>query len=142
MPRGRSGPSKSRRKTGVVRGRRVLNTFHIEDDNEPMRNVDAEEIPEESDNDIVKSEDDEDIDSDEAFDEDDEERYSTFKFSGSSSKSQKALKQKARQAESAKPIEEEEDDEDDDNEVYMDLSEMLSTAQTNRVNGYRLTCQC
>jgi U3 small nucleolar RNA-associated protein 14 len=37
----------------------------------------------------VKSEDDEEIDSDEAFDEEDDERYSTFKFSGSSSKGSK-----------------------------------------------------
>jgi len=48
-------------------------------------NWDSEGEPEDSDAGQVNSEDDEDIDSDEAFDESDEERFSTFKFLGSSS---------------------------------------------------------
>jgi U3 small nucleolar RNA-associated protein 14 len=140
MPKNRSGPSNPRRKTGVVRGRRALNSFHIEDDEVPSRTEDAEENPEVSDEGGVKSEDDEDIDSDEAFDEDDEKRYSTFKFSGSSSKSLKAKQRKSRQAESSKAVvdedEEEESDDEGDEETYMDLSEMLSNGQSKSGNGF------
>jgi U3 small nucleolar RNA-associated protein 14 len=85
---GRSGPSNPRRRTGVVRGRRALNAFHVGKDDVDQSARDEEEILDDSE-DGVKSEDDEDIDSDEAFDEDDEERFSTFKFSGSSSKATK-----------------------------------------------------
>jgi U3 small nucleolar RNA-associated protein 14 len=141
MPKSRSGPSNPRRKTGVVRGRRALNSFHIEDEEVPARTQDAEENPEDSDEGGVKSEDDEDIDSDEAFDEDDEERYSTFKFSGSSSKSMKAKQRKSRQTESSKAAveqDEEESDDEEDEENYMDLSEILSKGQTKSGNGFVL----
>ena len=138
MPKSRSGPSNPRRKTGVVRGHHALNSFHIEDDDTPARSQDAEEIPDDSDEGGVKSEDDEDIDSDEAFDEDDEERYSTFKFSGSSSKHLKAKQRKSRQADSSKGAVEEdlegESDDDEDEETYMDLSEMLSNGQSRSGN--------
>ena len=84
---GRNGPSNPRRKTGVVRGRRVLNAFRVDKEDVPRSARDEEEILDDSEG--VKSEDDEDIDSDEAFDEEDEEKYSGFKFSGSSSKGNK-----------------------------------------------------
>jgi U3 small nucleolar RNA-associated protein 14 len=63
-----------------------LNAFRIDKDDVSEGTREAEETLEHSDDGEVKSEDDEDIDSDEAFDESDEEKYSTFKFSGSSSK--------------------------------------------------------
>ena len=85
---GRSGPSNPQRRTGVVRGRRALNAFRVDKEDVDQNARDEEEILDDDD-DGVKSEDDEDIDSDEAFDEEDEERYSTFKFSGSSSKGNK-----------------------------------------------------
>ena len=137
MPKSRSGPSNPRRKTGIVRGHHALNSFHIEDEDKPARTEDAEEIPDDSDEGGVKSEDDEDIDSDEAFDEDDEERYSTFKFSGSSSKHSKAKQRKSRQADSSKDAVDEdleESDDDGDEETYMDLSEMLSNGQSRAGN--------
>ena len=86
MPQRRNGPSNGRRKTGIVRGRRALNAFRIDKEDVSEGTREAEETLERSSDAEVKSEDDEDIDSDEAFDESDEERYSTFKFSGSSSK--------------------------------------------------------
>ena len=86
MPKRRNGPSNGRRQTGIVRGRRALNAFRIDNEDIPEETREAEETLEQSDNEGVKSEDDEDIDSDEAFDESDEERFSTFKFSGSTSK--------------------------------------------------------
>jgi U3 small nucleolar RNA-associated protein 14 len=138
MPKSRTGPSNPRRKTGIVRGRRALNSFHIEDDDTPARTQDAEEIPDDSDEGGVKSEDDEDIDSDEAFDEDDEERYSTFKFSGSSSKHLETKQRKSRTADSSKDAVDEdvegESDDDEDEETYMDLSEMLSNGQSRSGN--------
>lgn len=87
-----AGTSKGRRQTGVVRRRRVLNafvidkTYHVQGAASAAAAEELEE--EESGEHRVKSEDDEDIDSDEAFDESDEERFSTFKFSGSSAKVQ------------------------------------------------------
>ena len=66
-----------------------MNAFRIDKDDVSEKTREAEETLEHNDDGEVKSEDDEDIDSDEAFDESDEERYSTFKFSGSSSKSEK-----------------------------------------------------
>ena len=86
MPKHRNGPSNGRRQTGVVRGRRALNAFRIDKEDNPEETRKTEETIEQSDDEAVKSEDDEDIDSDEAFDESDEERFSTFKFSGSTSK--------------------------------------------------------
>jgi U3 small nucleolar RNA-associated protein 14 len=89
----------------------------------------------------VKSEDDEDIDSDEAFDESDEERFSTFKFSGSSAKRGQAnnlpwnsanFQQKSRFESQGSVDEEEETKEEDeaDDETHMDLSEMLAQGQS------------
>jgi U3 small nucleolar RNA-associated protein 14 len=66
-----------------------LNAFRIDKDDEPAESREAEETLEMSDDGGVKSEDDEEIDSDEAFDESDDEKYSSFKFSGSSSKTVK-----------------------------------------------------
>ena len=86
MPNRRNGPSNGRRQTGVVRKRRALNAFRIDQEDIPEGIREAEEAFEQSDNEGVKTDDDEDIDSDEAFDESDEERFSTFKFSGSTSK--------------------------------------------------------
>jgi len=62
-----------------------LNTFHIDDEDFSKESLEAEQELDEDEEGQVKSEDDEDIDSDEAFDESDEERFSSFKFSGSSS---------------------------------------------------------
>lgn len=85
MPKRRVGASNGHRQTGAVRGRRTLNAFRIDRaDNIPGAAAEEEMDEEEIDDGQVKSEDDEDIDSDEAFDESDDERFSTFKFSGSS----------------------------------------------------------
>ena len=72
-------------KQGGLRGGKALNTFHIDDEDFSKESLEAEEELDEDEDGQVKSEDDEDIDSDEAFDESDEERFSSFKFSGSSS---------------------------------------------------------
>jgi len=95
---------------------------------------------EESDDGQVESEDDEDIDSDEAFDESDEERFSTFKFSGSSAKGRQVsnlpwnsgnFQQKGRFESQGSVDEEETKDEDEaDDETHMDLSEMLAQGQS------------
>ena len=86
MVKRRGGPSIGPRKSGGVSSRRTLNSFHIDKEDESAETREAVEALDASDDGSVRSEDDEDIDSDEAFDESDEERYSTFKFSGSSSK--------------------------------------------------------
>jgi U3 small nucleolar RNA-associated protein 14 len=86
MAKGRSGASNSHRQTAAVRGRRALNAFRIDKNDSIDEAAAQEEMLEEGEDGQVKSEDDEDIDSDEAFDESDEERFSTFKFSGSSAK--------------------------------------------------------
>lgn len=83
---GRQGTGNPKRKTGVVRGRRALNAFRVDKEDVSRSTRHEERILEEDSDEGVKSEDDEDIDSDEAFDEEDEERFSTFKFSGSSSR--------------------------------------------------------
>jgi len=72
-------------KQGGLKGGKVLNTFHIDDEDFSKESLEAEQELDEDEEGKVKSEDDEDIDSDEAFDESDEERFSSFKFSGSSS---------------------------------------------------------
>ena len=89
MPKRRTKTENGHRKVAAVRERRALNVFRI-DQNDDMEAIGAKEegLPE-SDEGQVMSEDDEDIDSDEAFDESDEERFSTFKFSGSSAKNGK-----------------------------------------------------
>lgn len=82
---GSRGAGNPKRKTGVVRGRRALNAFRVDKEDLSRGAMHEERILEDSDE-GVKSEDDEDIDSDEAFDEEDKERFSAFKFSGSSSR--------------------------------------------------------
>jgi hypothetical protein len=143
MAKGRAGVSNSHRQTSIVRGRRALNAFRI-DKNHSIEGAAAEEemLVEEGDADgQVKSEDDEDIDSDEAFDESDEERFSTFKFSGSLAKGRQAnnlprnsgnFQQKARFESQGSVDDEEETKEEDeaDDETHMDLSEMLAQGQS------------
>jgi U3 small nucleolar RNA-associated protein 14 len=140
MTKGRPGASNSHRQTSIVRGRRALNAFRI-DKNDSIEGAAAEEMLEEGDDGQVKSEDDEDIDSDEAFDESDEERFSAFKFSGSSAKGRQVnnlpwnsgnFQQKVRFASQGSVDEEEETKEEDeaDDETHMDLSEMLAQGQS------------
>jgi hypothetical protein len=92
MPTRRTAQPNGHRQTATVRGRRALNAFRLEE-NDPVDDAAGmeDESLEQSDEGQVKSEDDEDIDSDEAFDESDEERFSTFKFSGSSAKNVKVF---------------------------------------------------
>jgi U3 small nucleolar RNA-associated protein 14 len=82
----KNGVLKARKKSGAVLARRALNAFHID-----KGDIENEAVGdhEQSDQDPEEIVDDEDIDSDEAFDSSDEERYSSFKFSGGSSKSYK-----------------------------------------------------
>ena len=141
MAKGRAGVSNSHRQTSIVRGRRALNAFRIDKNHSIEGAAAEEEMLEEGDDGQVKSEDDEDIDSDEAFDESDEERFSTFKFSGSSAKGRQAnnlprnsgnFQQKARFESQGSVDEEEETKEGDeaDDETHMDLSEMLAQGQS------------
>jgi U3 small nucleolar RNA-associated protein 14 len=85
MPKQGSKRSIAPRKSSLARSSRTLNAFRIGKDDEPTQIREEKETLEVSDE-GVKSSDDEDIDSDEAFDESDDERYSTFKFSGSTSR--------------------------------------------------------
>jgi U3 small nucleolar RNA-associated protein 14 len=86
MPKQGSKRSTAPRKSKLGRPSRTLNAFRIGEDDELKQTREEKETLELNDE-GVKSSDDEDIDSDEAFDESDEERYSTFKFSGSMSRS-------------------------------------------------------
>src|SRR5271170_8062051 len=139
MAKGGAGVSKSHRHTSIVRGRRALNAFRIDKNHSIEGAAAEEEMLEEGDDGQVKSEDDEDIDSDEAFDESDEERFSTFKFSGSSAKGRQAnnlpwnfghFQQKVRFASPGSVDETEEKGDEEDDETHMDLSEMLAQGQS------------
>ena len=153
MPKCRKEPGNGRRQTGVVRGRRALNAFRIDKEDILDKTPETQETLEQIEDGLVKSEDDEDIDSDEAFDESDEERFSTFKFSGSSSKdgtlqvgrpSNDQMKGRLRKPEMDEQSEEDErePENDDNNEQNMDLSAMLDNGKrTDKVsklkfNGY------
>jgi len=85
MRKSRSGVSRGPRNANKVKRGKGLDVFSIESDDAVHAPGDLEGVLDDGD-DEVKSEDDEDIDSDEAFGESDEEKYSTFKFSGSSSR--------------------------------------------------------
>ena len=94
MRRPRSGPSSTfngRRKNASVPARRAQNAFRIDREDVPAETADVDESMNQSDEEGVKSEDDEEIDSDEAFGESDEEKYSSFKFLGSSVKDKKVF---------------------------------------------------
>jgi U3 small nucleolar RNA-associated protein 14 len=85
MPNRRKGPFNGHGKRTVGPSRRTLNAFRIDKGDDNREAHEADETLHVSDE-GVRSDDDEDIDSDGAFDESDEEKFSTFKFSGSNSK--------------------------------------------------------
>jgi len=92
MARTRGGPSKQvgRKKSAASGKRKALNAFSIEKEDLPAETQDVDDILE-SEEEGVKSEDDEEIDSDEAFGDSDEEKYSDFKFLGSSARRIKVI---------------------------------------------------
>jgi len=90
MRRPRAGPSTARGQRRLRPGKRkALNAFRIDKEDIPRETADVDDLMDQSDEEGVKSEDDEEIDSDEAFGESDDEKYSDFKFLGSSTRGMK-----------------------------------------------------